>query len=148
MSVSDLKTLFQKAQESEEVQSALEKWNLFRDTKANLFSEKTSEAIAGSNLIPQAVKDTYAEYRDKVASATLGVATSNVFTAALRYQKPINKGIDLAVQGLDAAGQKLNPKIDEYVAKHFPRKEQEVTERELPVINYDNDAELANGYSM
>ncbi len=117
----DFMSSIKQAYQDDRVQSALKKWNTWKDTKSNLFSEATADFVKESNVIPDAVKQGYLNSRGHVMEATMGLAGSNVLTKALRYQKPLNKVIDKTVQAVDIVADKTNKRIDDFVASHSER---------------------------
>lgn len=117
----DFMSSIKQAYQDDRVQSALKKWNTWKDTKSNLFSEATADFVKESNVIPDAVKQGYLNSRGHVLEATMGLAGSNVLTKALRYQKPINKVIDKTVQTFDSIADRTNERIDNFVASRSER---------------------------
>ena len=78
---------------------------------------------------------------------TAGLASSNLLTKGLRYQKFINKGIDVGLEAsekvavrLNEMEDKVNAKIDKKVEAVREEGKKKTAERELPKIK-EPDAE-------
>lgn len=149
--VSTYADAFKAAYQDSSVQDWVKRWGIWRDTKSNLFSESTQQFMRESTIIPDVVKQKYFDGVLKADSLTGGLASSNVLTKGLRYQKLINKGIDVGLEvteniagKMNEVEDKINRAIDDSLEAMREEKEQKDSERmveksakkerDLPVI--------------
>lgn len=136
---------FKTAYEDERVQSALSKWNTWRDSRSNLLSESTQQFVKSNSFIPESVKLGYEQVVSKANGLTAGLASSNILTKGLRYQNVINKGIDVGLSATEKVAVRLNEMEDKVNEKIDDKLEEVRSERELPVIK-ESEADTGADY--